>query len=216
MSVGDKRNKIGHELIIVEAEWWLQGVHYTLSLLLYIFVLLTTKSWKTKATATKFWELETLVQFSDLTDGDSGHRDIILKRLLEDDAYPCQSFYTNRINKIDLRKIQNDGVDVIPWGHKSLQFLRKCALDDYWGVFYFILVFFRLGAIFSIYFSILRQNQTKPEFYKQLIFWFWERFIRGKLVLIFSSFYYSRSLLNYSLYSSLVYDKKGYVHNIQF
>ena len=164
------------------------SLHSALYFCIFLFFL-TTKSWKTKATATKFWELKTLVQFSDLTDGDSGHRDIILKRFLEDDAYPCQSFYTNRINKIDLRKIQNDGVDVIAWGHKSLQFLRKCALDDYWGVFYFILVFLRLGAIFSIYFGILRQNQTKPEFYKQLIFWFWERFMGEKLVLIFSSFW---------------------------
>lgn len=79
---GDKRNKTGHEL---DNCWsWVMvtggSLHSALYFCIFLFFL-TTKSWKTKATATKFWELKTLVQFSDLTDGDSGHRDIILKSI---------------------------------------------------------------------------------------------------------------------------------------
>lgn len=83
--------------------------------------------------------------------------------LVHDDAYPWQSFYTNRIDKIDLRKIQNDSVDIVQWRHKSLQFFRNCGLNDYWGKFYFILLFFSLCSIFCVYFSILYQklNHTR-------------------------------------------------------
>lgn len=138
------------------------GVITLCSLLLKIFEIFHNQKLKTN---TKFFFKSckgTLGQLSDFTDGKTGHRHI--KLLVHDDAYPCQSFHTNRINKIDLCKIQNDSVDVIPWGHKSLQFFRKCALDDHWRKFYFIILFFRLCSIFSIYFCILCQKLSHTRF----------------------------------------------------
>lgn len=76
------------------------------------------KSWKKqKQKMFNSWE-GTLVQLSDFTNGKTGQRES--KWLVHDDAYPWESFYTNRVDKIDLGKIQNNGVDIVPWGHKPL------------------------------------------------------------------------------------------------
>lgn len=144
-------------------------------------------NWKVKDSNNKILRVEKGPYFNSLIlpSGDPGHGDI--KWLVKDDAHHGQSFHTNRINKIDLCKIQNDGVDVIAWGHKSLQFLRKFALDDYWGIFYFILPFLRLGAVFSIYFCILcqKQNHTRNLWTGHIVGQ--RKIYEGILVLVFSS-----------------------------
>lgn len=84
-----------------------------------------------------------------------------LKRLLEDDAYPCQ-VYTNKSNKIDLCKIQNDGVDVI---HENINLCSSSGsvLLITIGGYLISFVFLRLGTIFLyIYFIYIKNpNQTR-------------------------------------------------------
>ena len=62
MGVGDKQNKIGHELIIVEAEFWVHGNSLYFSLYFYVCFKFSIKWQKKKysscALATQFFSFK--------------------------------------------------------------------------------------------------------------------------------------------------------------
>lgn len=148
-SVGNSWSQTGHKLLITEAEWGLLHEHILDSILKNAHNQKFQKQWQSKN-----WQ-GTLVPVPEETGSNAVCTDT--EWLAPGNTYPSQSFHSNRINKIDLCKVKNDSVNIF-LGHKSLHLFRKCCFDDYWGIFYFLIFFFRLLNIFSIYFCILCQK----------------------------------------------------------